>query len=253
MGHELKKFETDQAGFACDVCGTIQRKNATLFGCRACNFDACPNCFAGQKVQTRRKKRDKVRACPKGHGLTEFKTNHDRFTCDVCKSHQQVGATLFGCRACNFDACPNCFAGQKARTRPGTEHKVTLTLYHGSDSANTRSILKTGLKPSRRGRLGPGVYLTDDKKAANAIAQYRGQPLVCECRVDVGKVYDFDKGSEGIGPGIQAHWARYGYDTATSVHPLWHTSTPFREYCVSDKTRITITSITAQVSVTPRN
>jgi len=47
--------------------------------------------------------------CPSGHSFAEFQTEMLGFTCDVCGSVViPEGATMFGCRLCNFDVCPKC-------------------------------------------------------------------------------------------------------------------------------------------------
>jgi hypothetical protein len=38
-----------------------------------------------------------------------------------------------------------------------------VILYHGTKAEWAVSILKTGFRPSSDGRLGAGVYFTDDK------------------------------------------------------------------------------------------
>jgi len=44
--------------------------------------------------------------CP--HGLNEFQTPHNGFTCDKCDSKQELGTTMWGCRLCNYDLCAAC-------------------------------------------------------------------------------------------------------------------------------------------------
>lgn len=47
--------------------------------------------------------------CPSGHSLLEFQTQIFGFGCDVCGSLVvPEGATMFGCRSCNFDVCQEC-------------------------------------------------------------------------------------------------------------------------------------------------
>lgn len=126
--------------------------------------------------------------------------------------------------------------------QPASSPDNTMTLYYGSNSSNTQSILGNGL-PSIPGRLGTGVYLTDDKETAVAMAKSRGQSVLCKCAVRVGYIYDFDMGAPGIGC-RSLTWAARGYQTASSVHPQRDLSTS-REFCVADKKRVAITQIIA--------
>jgi len=45
--------------------------------------------------------------CPKGHELQRYSAPDDRF-CDLCKKAATRGSELWGCRQCNWDACPGC-------------------------------------------------------------------------------------------------------------------------------------------------
>ena len=46
--------------------------------------------------------------CPGNHGLRAFQPQQRGFSCDVCGSGVTAGATMHGCRVCNFDACASC-------------------------------------------------------------------------------------------------------------------------------------------------
>lgn len=46
--------------------------------------------------------------CPRKHGLTRFTAHHEGFGCDVCETSQSKGATLYGCRQCDYDVCASC-------------------------------------------------------------------------------------------------------------------------------------------------
>mmetsp|Transcript_152974 Transcript_152974/g.285042 ORF Transcript_152974/g.285042 Transcript_152974/m.285042 type:complete len:640 (-) Transcript_152974:274-2193(-) len=48
------------------------------------------------------------KACPAGHALVKFATPHSRFKCDECDQFFAQGATLHGCRACDYDVCEKC-------------------------------------------------------------------------------------------------------------------------------------------------
>ena len=46
--------------------------------------------------------------CPGKHGLTQFETPNNTYLCDMCGESQAVGAPMYGCRICNWDACQKC-------------------------------------------------------------------------------------------------------------------------------------------------
>jgi len=43
-------------------------------------------------------------------GLVRFKTQRAGWRCNVCKVVVPAGCDMFGCRQCNYDECPMCFA-----------------------------------------------------------------------------------------------------------------------------------------------
>eukprot|EP00808_Paulinella_micropora_P014733 g28713.t1 len=43
--HSLSLFEISEVEYYCDSCGTCESKGATMFGCRACNYDLCQSCY----------------------------------------------------------------------------------------------------------------------------------------------------------------------------------------------------------------
>ena len=43
--HTLAAFRTPRNGFRCDLCHARVSKNAPMFGCRGCNWDACRSCY----------------------------------------------------------------------------------------------------------------------------------------------------------------------------------------------------------------
>ena len=50
------------------------------------------------------------RTCPRGDVLRPFLTPHDTFTCDVCHARMPLSTLLYGCRMCDWDACPACYS-----------------------------------------------------------------------------------------------------------------------------------------------
>jgi len=121
----------------------------------------------------------------------------------------------------------------------------THILFHGTDGRNAASIIDNGLRVSQNGRIGIGVYFTQDKNVALAVGRLRGLQFVMTCEVDVGKVYDFDNDGQDV------RWAWKGYDSAQAIHPSWAGCQPFREICVFDPSRVKITYVEGIVSVLP--
>merc|ERR1719473_2277908 len=65
--------------------------------------------------------------------------------------------------------------------------------------------------------------------------------FLVEVEVDPGRCYDFDNGTEDMGP-RKKNWESKGYDSATARHPTWNGvwKPPFTEYCIANTSRITI-------------
>lgn len=120
---------------------------------------------------------------------------------------------------------------------------MELTLFHGTDGANAASILEHGLRSSTNGRLGAGVYCTDDEEVAKKIARCRGLMFIVKCTVNVGKVADF-----GDGP-TDGTWRDKGFDSATAAHPPWAGVTHnFTEICIADSSRVKVVGVEGMVS-----
>ncbi len=121
----------------------------------------------------------------------------------------------------------------------GTMH---MTLYHGTDGANAASILGEGLRASTGGRLGAGVYLTDDKDAAKQVARHRGLQFVVTVDVEIGTVKDYGSGN------TDAAW--HGtFDVATAKHPPWAgVRHSFVEYCIADAKRVRVVRVEGAVA-----
>ena len=50
----------------------------------------------------------RIDKCPKDHQLQEFATPSTDHWCDLCQTPQLEGATMQGCRICNYDVCSVC-------------------------------------------------------------------------------------------------------------------------------------------------
>ena len=121
----------------------------------------------------------------------------------------------------------------------GTMH---MTLYHGTNGANAASILGEGLRASTGGRLGAGVYLTDDKDVAKQVARHRGLQFVVTVDVEIGTVKDYGSGN----PNAAWHGT---YDVATALHPPWAgVQHSFMEYCIADANRVRVVRVEGAVA-----
>lgn len=48
-------------------------------------------------------------SCPQGHGLQHFVAHRSGFACDLCGVRGRTGTPMWGCRACNYDICGECW------------------------------------------------------------------------------------------------------------------------------------------------
>ena len=126
--HGLTKFHTPVPDYGCNVCKKRFPAGTTLHGCRKCNYDVCQSCVSPIKSVSAS---SKIENCPGQHGLTRFSTPHSSFRCDVCKKRFPTGATMYGCRRCNYDVCQSCVspiksmsASSKMENCPG-QHGLT--------------------------------------------------------------------------------------------------------------------------------
>ena len=112
----------------------------------------------------------------------------------------------------------------------------TKLLYHGAPGQVAASIMTNGLKPSRGGRLGAGIYLTDNKQLAERAAKRNGHQFVVSCYVELGTMAKVPKGQ------LDSHgsWRNHGCDSCTGTHPAWLGIPPFTEYVVADPSRVII-------------
>ena len=96
-------------------------------------------------------------------GLTSFTTGRLGFWCDICKNQQAKGATLYGCRQCDYDICTSCRSNlsKKEEEKKTAKEKTTtvkttivehfwkvsthweISAYPGADP-NDKVVLATG-------------------------------------------------------------------------------------------------------------
>ncbi|KAJ1189353.1 hypothetical protein NDU88_006101 [Pleurodeles waltl] len=132
---------------------------------------------------------------------------------------------------------------QRLRTNQEPESGREYTMYHGTHKSKARGIITAGFERSLDGLLGPGIYVSRDKKKAlcyplNASDHDR---VVLTLRVKVGKVKKIDCDNHPM----QKTWHLNGYDTAW-VPPNSNITTirsGREEDCVWDPARITIIDV----------
>jgi hypothetical protein len=70
-------------------------------------------------------KKEKKHPCT----LEKFDTEDDGFGCDSCGASTPEGATMHGCRACDFDLCQSCFADWPPKIMCPQEHLMQWSNY----------------------------------------------------------------------------------------------------------------------------
>uniref|UniRef100_A0A3Q4GRC4 Poly [ADP-ribose] polymerase n=1 Tax=Neolamprologus brichardi TaxID=32507 RepID=A0A3Q4GRC4_NEOBR len=121
---------------------------------------------------------------------------------------------------------------------PGPEDDKIYVMYHGTTSANARSILASGFRRSSGGMLGRGVYLSRDLEKASRypIDHPEDDRVVIKVRVNVGKVKAINRQNHPL----QKTWHDHGYDTAWVPPNCGMVKSGLEENCVWDPERITI-------------
>ena len=114
--------------------------------------------------------------CPNGHGLVDFHTTTDKYTCDACQETLPEAYVTKACWACDYDLCQKCAGapaalgrqqsgeGQRPRSRrtcrrshdknrqEGAQASRTKRVCHGrSQSRRDHSQSRRGPSQSRRG------------------------------------------------------------------------------------------------------
>ena len=151
-----------------------------------------------------------------GCRVSKCKLDHERHFCQLCKEENTDHIS---------SECPN-----------------SKTLYHGTTIRVLKPISIEGLRGSKSGRLGQGVYFVETYGEANCVSKYRREKgdrnstVVFKCQVNLGHHINLGKGD---GDGWQLH-----HDSARSIHPSWaNISHDFKEYCLKDASNCVVTSI----------
>lgn len=131
--------------------------------------------------------------------------------------------------------------GLRASQQP--KDRQVYTMYHGTSADSARSIITSGFRQSTKGMLGPGVYVSREKKKAEGYP--RGQPgverVILEVSVSVGRVKRIDKDNHEM----QYTWHAKGYDTAWVPPNCGMKSVPsgYEEDCVYDPKNVEVIGV----------
>ena len=117
--------------------------------------------------------------CSRGHTMVAT-SDHSRYgyaamhACDMCRASGRD--RRWYCQWCSYDVFFESHPEQQRGPSSFFESRnssVTVQHFHGTSTANARSILRNGFQPSSGGQLGAGVYLAHEDKAER-FAQDRG-------------------------------------------------------------------------------
>eukprot|EP01083_Nonionella_stella_P043019 116092_1 len=111
--HVWQQFRTPEAGYRCDECESNGLpKRTIMFRCRACGCHICRSCLSVSDISQSSGHKPN---CHGKHGLKQFRTPNERWTCHECTAtsgHQSrlpKDTIMFGCRTCVYDLCKSCF------------------------------------------------------------------------------------------------------------------------------------------------
>lgn len=196
-----------------------------------------------------------------GNSMTRQSAEDDQTQCPLCTMRVNRGDLIAHLDHCdqNLQSCPHCLEGiavalmhehavmcirntrqcyvcqQQVPAQKIAEHlsqcgrgKV-LTMYHGTSLEAAKAIMRGGFKPSVKGLLGEGVYVTKDIEKASKYG-----PVILECEVHVGSVAVINKKHHPM----QKCWASHGFDAAWIPPLSGVVSSGLEEHCVADPKRI---------------
>ncbi len=191
------KKEPSRSLRPCPLCEQILEESDFIahLDCCPSNVQSCPFCFAAVMV-----------GMVEDHALT---CSRNTRPCYVCNRQVQL--------ACLAQHLQSCSVGK------------SLRMFHGTSLQNAKSIMKSGFRPSVKGLLGEGVYLTKDVQKAKAYG-----PVIVEVEVCLGRVAVINK----KGHHLQRCWAAHGYDCAWIPPMCGVVASGLEEHCISDARRI---------------
>ena len=145
------------------------------------------------------------------------------------------------------------FPGVELKSSQKPQNRGVYNMYHGTSIASARLIIASGFKPSTKGMLGPGVYVSRD------ISKASDYPLLClpfnrvvlKLRVRPGRVKRIDQDNHPL----QYTWHSQGYDTAWVPPKCGMKSVPSgrEEDCVFDPKRVEVVGIAKAPNTTVEN
>ena len=100
--------------------------------------------------------------CPNGHGLVDFHTTTDKYTCDACQERLPEAYVTKACWACNYDLCQKCAGapaalgrqqsgeGQRPRRCRTRRRSHDKNHQEGAQASRTKRVCRRGRSQSRR-------------------------------------------------------------------------------------------------------
>lgn len=211
-------------------------------------------------MNTNLRARDVPASCCSG-GASEALHHSDTTRCPLCLVEilrSTLSSHLDQCPQ-NVQSCPHCFAAvavaqlhdhcvicsRNVRRCYVCHHDVPvrdlaqhlqdcgrgkcIKMYHGTSIEAARSILRTGFRPSAKGLLGAGVYVTKDPEKARNYG-----PVIIECEVHVGSTLVVNKKHHPL----QKCWGASGYDSAWIPPQCGVVASGLEEHCIADSRRV---------------
>ncbi|XP_029429502.1 uncharacterized protein LOC115074317 [Rhinatrema bivittatum] len=228
---QLKKIHKNTKG-SCKICGLENKGNHIIRSCWRCQKKICPflnkHVCKGRKSpqlkrQTRRRQKDGYAA-----DLNSF-AKHATLDPYVLR----MSLDFYGWEAV-YDDDYHLNSDQEPQSGR------IYTMYHGTTVQIARIIIQSGFQQSADGMLGPGVYISRDRKKAQRypLKAAENDKVVLKLRVNVGKVKKIDKDDHPL----QKSWHSQGYDTAWVPPKCGMKAVPrgMEEDCVWDPKRIEV-------------
>merc|ERR1711964_422239 len=122
-GLRMEWPKNDKTPIVCDMCRLKFPKDTMMYGCRACNWDACRRCYE-DKMKTvpwglsepPSKTMSRFMSCPCPGTKHKLEWSKTPIGCDMCPRRCSTDTLMFyGCRECDWDACKSCYNKYKYR------------------------------------------------------------------------------------------------------------------------------------------
>ena len=124
-GHSLKRHQTGNSNMFCDLCNVVENKvnrpspkfpkGSVMFGCRACDWDACEACFSSYTM----------RSDLHEHPLRTIEAKGR--SCDVkgCAAPHMTSGFSLTCPQCDWDTCETCMDADDLLDEPSQAPDAT--------------------------------------------------------------------------------------------------------------------------------